>query len=123
MQNKFADLVCGIFFLYGDGQLWNPPELRNVTSNISVLAARFASQLQFHNIAEDFLASYTASKYFQTRPLVVMEMLASMVHVTMGDLESGVRHMQSSRRLSEATRRLACYRPDTQQFCDFLTNL
>ena len=118
----FANLVCVIMFVYGDGQKWKPSELRNVTNNVTVLAARFASQLHLYKIEEEFLASYRASKHFQARPLHVMEMLASMVRVTMGDRDSSVRHMRNSRRLSDASRRLACYKQETQQFCDFLTN-
>ena len=120
MREGFADLVCVTFFVYGDGQQWEPPQVKNVINNVTVLAARFASQLHFNNVAGEFLLSYRrASRIYQRN--VVMEMLASMVRVATGDFGTSKRHMERAKGLSNtADPRRRFYRAEVQELNESL---
>ena len=92
--------------------------MKNVANNIIVIAARFASELHYNGVAKEFLDSYKKSKHYQK--YIVMEILASMVYVTMGDKVNALDHMEQAKSLSNKPRN-AVYRQETQQFHDFLT--
>ena len=124
MREGFADLVCLTFYVYGDGQQWEPPQVKNVTNNLTVLAARFASQLRFQKLGEEFLRSYEESGMH--RKYVVMEMLASMVHLARGEtvLSSGC--MSRAHFLSECETESVlhdAYKLETMELGDFVNEL
>ena len=116
MNDRFATLAYMILYvIYGDWQLWNHSSVKSVTNNVTVLAARFASQLHFNDVAGEFLQSYRrASRIYQRN--VVMEMLASMVSVAMGDFGTSKRHMERAKGLSNtADPRRRFYRAEVQE--------
>ena len=92
--------------------------MENVTNNVFVFVAQFASQLYYDDVTKEFLDSYKKSKHYQK--YIVMEILASMVYVTMGDKVNALDHMEQAKSLSNKPRN-AVYRQETQQFHDFLT--
>ena len=119
MNDRFATLAYMILYvIYGDWQLWNHSSVKSVTNNVTVLAARFASQLHFNNVAGEFLLSYRrASRIYQRN--VVMEMLASMVRAAMGDFGISKSHMERAKGLSNtADPRRRFYRAEVQELND-----
>ena len=91
--------------------------MENVTNNVFVIAAQFASQLHYDDVAKEFLDSYKKSKLYQKH--VVMEILASMVYVTMEDNRNALRHMGNAKRLSKDDSNPK-YRVETEKFYKFL---
>ena len=119
MNNRFSKHAYIILFcIYGDRQLWNHSSVKSVTNNVTVLAARFASQLHFNNVGEEFLNSYRRASALYRRD-VVMEILASMVLVAMGDFGTSLRHMENAKRLSHSDDpRKSFYRTESQELND-----
>ena len=121
MREEFADLVCVTFFVYGDGQHWNHSSVKNVTNNVTVLAARLASQLRFRKLGEEFLHSYRESGMH--RKYVVMEMLASMVHLARGEMVLSSGCMSRAHFLSGCETESVlqdAYKSETMELGDFL---
>ena len=89
--------------------------MKNVTNNVTVLAARFASHLHSHKLEEVFLASYRASRDYQQ--VVVMETVAAMVNLTKGNPVTSLRHMRRASRLSRGEDN-GFYREETEKLCE-----
>ena len=91
--------------------------MKDVTNNVFVFAARFASQLHFDGVAREFVESYRMFR--EHKKYVVMEALASMVHVTMGNNGIAYRYTVGALRLSEEHRN-ALYAAEIKKIYDFL---
>ena len=117
LESRFIDLICRPLFIYGNGQRWKPSSVQNVANNVIVIAARFASQLHYDDVTKQFLDIYKKSKQYQK--YIVMEIIASMVYVTMDDNENALLHMEQAKSLSNKPIN-AMYRQETQEFHEFL---
>ena len=104
-------------FVYGRGSRWHISAFENVDNNLFVIVAQFASQLYYDDVAKVFLDGYKKSKMYEKH--VVMEILASMLYVTMDDNRKALRHMRKAKLLNNDPIS-AYYRQETEEFYKFL---
>ena len=117
MNSRFSNTVRSLLTVYGTGQHWDDSSKENVTNNVTVLSARFASHLHSHKLEEVFLESYRNSRDYQK--LVVMETVAAMVNLTMGNSMSSLRNMRRAASLSRGSNgRNTFYREETERLLE-----
>ena len=123
LKEDFCDLIYSVLSNYVNHSR-SPSACEVATNNVCVILAHLASQLHHHDFTESFMRSYMLSLTY--REYVIMEMLASMVYVTTGDVIKAISSMERSKQLSSdefAMRnylRYRHYRRMTEDFCKFI---